>query len=461
VAWLIFLGPFFFATYGFANWLASRRAHVGAIAYGWEHRIPFVPWTIVPYWSIDLLYAVSVLIGTTRREVDRHAQRLLAVQVISIACFLAFPLRFSFDRPVASGVFGALFTALGSFDKPFNQAPSLHIALLVVIWVRLAAHVSSPKLHTVAEERGRPGRRVPGRLAPASLRGSGEAPDDPAGGDARAPLRWLLHTWMALIGLSILTTYQHHFIDLPTGMLVGFLALWALPDEGPSPLAQWSLTKDRARRRLARRYALGALVCVAPAFLGGAWLWMLWPAIALALVALNYALFGAHGFQKHEGRLSIGAYGLLAPYVAGAWLNSRLWTRNHPRPAEVIDGVFLGRIPADSDLTDFAAVVDLSAELPCGSRPSLHYRGFPVLDLTVPDAASLHDAAVAIEEARTHGPVLVCCALGYSRSAAAIVAWLLTTHRATSVDEAMRLVQKARPSIVLRGEHCAALEAFA
>ncbi|HEY8183223.1 MAG TPA: serine/threonine protein phosphatase, partial [Thermoanaerobaculia bacterium] len=84
IGWLLFLGPFFFASYGFANWLASRRAHVGAVVFGWEHAIPFMAWTIVPYWSIDLLYVVSFFIPTTRRELDRHAQRLLFVQIVSI-----------------------------------------------------------------------------------------------------------------------------------------------------------------------------------------------------------------------------------------------------------------------------------------------------------------------------------------------------------------------------------------
>jgi len=115
-----------------------------------------------------------------------------------------------------------------------------------------------------------------------------------------------------------------------------------------------------------------------------------------------------------------------------------------------MDGVWIGRIPSASDLDGFAAVVDLCAELSC--RTDRVYRSFPVLDLTVPDAATLHDAAMAIEGARPLGPVLVCCALGYSRSAAAVVAWLLMTHRAESVDAAIAIVRKARPSIVLAVE---------
>lgn len=61
--WLAVMGAVFFSTYGFANWLAARRAAVPTFAFGWEHAIPFVPWTIVPYWSIDLLYALSFFSG--------------------------------------------------------------------------------------------------------------------------------------------------------------------------------------------------------------------------------------------------------------------------------------------------------------------------------------------------------------------------------------------------------------
>jgi protein-tyrosine phosphatase len=50
-----------------------------------------------------------------------------------------------------------------------------------------------------------------------------------------------------------------------------------------------------------------------------------------------------------------------------------------------------------------------------------------MLDLVPPDPASLADAAGAIEALRARGPVLVCCALGFSRSACAIAAWLVST----------------------------------
>ena len=60
--WLALLAPFFYSTYGFANWLASRRDDVGSIVFGWEHDIPFMAWTIVPYWSINLFYGLSLFV---------------------------------------------------------------------------------------------------------------------------------------------------------------------------------------------------------------------------------------------------------------------------------------------------------------------------------------------------------------------------------------------------------------
>lgn len=59
--WLAVLGPFFFLSYGLANTLAGRAASVPSVVFGWEHGMPFWPWTIVPYWSIDVFYAVSFL----------------------------------------------------------------------------------------------------------------------------------------------------------------------------------------------------------------------------------------------------------------------------------------------------------------------------------------------------------------------------------------------------------------
>ena len=55
VAWLLFW-PFFFLSYGFCQFLERIEGVTAAVVFDWERHIPFLPWTIVPYWSIDLLY---------------------------------------------------------------------------------------------------------------------------------------------------------------------------------------------------------------------------------------------------------------------------------------------------------------------------------------------------------------------------------------------------------------------
>jgi protein-tyrosine phosphatase len=179
-------------------------------------------------------------------------------------------------------------------------------------------------------------------------------------------------------------------------------------------------------------------------------------------VALNYAVLDAGGFQKRaDGRLSAAARWLLAPYLVAARLNSRLWTRKHPDPDQVLDNVWLGRIPTHRELKNsrFSAVLDLCAELSLDPG-STSYRAMPVLDLTVPTVEQCDEAARIIDSLHQQGPLLVCCALGYSRSATAVAAWLLHSGRAASVDDAIDLLQRARPGIVLGARHRQVLEQF-
>jgi protein-tyrosine phosphatase len=100
----------------------------------------------------------------------------------------------------------------------------------------------------------------------------------------------------------------------------------------------------------------------------------------------------------------------------------------------------------------------MAAELPVDAGACL-YAAYPVLDLVAADGATLSQAAAAIEQARTRGPVLVCCALGLSRSASAVAAWLLATGRAANADAAIATLRSARPRIVLHPAHHAALDA--
>ena len=203
LAALVVVAAIFYASYGATNALASARANVPEIYFAWERAVPFWAWSIVPYWSLNLLYALGFFLCRDSRELARYVTQLFAAQIIATLFFIAFPLQMSWGKPAVSGLSGFLFSSLAAFDRPFNQAPSLHIILCVVVgafYLRKARSVW---------------------------------------------LKAALVAWFALIGLSVLTTYQHHFIDIPTGLAAGCLVLLIRPLEG-APLG-FAIAREAAR----------------------------------------------------------------------------------------------------------------------------------------------------------------------------------------------------------------------
>ncbi|ENX41372.1 phosphatase PAP2/dual specificity phosphatase family protein [Acinetobacter sp. NIPH 2100] len=426
---LVFLAPFFFLTYGFANQYASGLSHVPSIVFSWEHHIPLWAWTIVPYWSIDLFYGLSLLLCWNKFELKQHSLRLFSAQLISISCFLIFPLKFSFERAELHGFFGIWFDVLMGFDKPFNQAPSLHIVLLVILWDFYRRHI-------------------------------------------KPNYRWLVHVWSFLIGVSVLTTWQHHFIDIPLGLLVGALCLWLFPLTVKAPYQKDGLQRITGKHlKLACFYLIGALLCMTPAFLlKGAWLWMLYPAISLFLVALAYFFVRPHFFQKQEdGQMTVAAWLLFAPYSLVAWINSRVWTYQHPEDSLILqlNGVdlYLGRIPTTKHSKQYHAVFDCCAELPANNDH--HYEKYSTLDLIPIQSAQLLEAAKKFDhfiqpliQANEPQKLLIFCALGYSRSCSILIAWLLQQGYVKTTTEAISLIQKSRPWIVLSETHIIEINRF-
>jgi protein-tyrosine phosphatase len=104
------------------------------------------------------------------------------------------------------------------------------------------------------------------------------------------------------------------------------------------------------------------------------------------------------------------------------------------------------------------AVLDLTLEF---SRPAafahLSYLNLPVLDLTAPSPEQLAAEVAFIGQESQRGIVLIHCKAGYSRTAAAAAAWLLSTQRARDADEAFARLIAVRPRIVIRPEICATL----
>lgn len=401
--WLVGLSVFFFTSYNFANWFTSQREGVPSLFFSWERNIPLWPWTIVPYWSIDLMYGFAILLTSSWESLKTLGLRLLTAQVICIICFLLFPLKFYFDRPALDGFLGLMFDILMGFDKPFNQAPSLHITLLVILWQFYANYF-------------------------------------------RGLSRYLLHIWCLLIGLSVLTTWQHHFFDIPTGLWVGCFCIWLCP---------YKREKQIKHRPSSYCWALIyfglSLLSLAVVVYYSVWA-LLWLAGALLLVAANY-LFSSDFQKQQNGHFKLPVILLFFPYFIIMWLNSRIWTIRHQTDDLIVDEVYLGRIPSSQNLKQnhYNSVVDLCAELPIG-----HFEGayslIPVLDMTPLSQEECQQAAKTIELYHQQGKLLVCCALGYSRSATAVIAWLLWTKRANNLQDAINKVKACRNSIVISNQ---------
>ncbi|MET0210256.1 MAG: phosphatase PAP2 family protein [Burkholderiaceae bacterium] len=181
--WLVLTTAAYAALYGLTNHLTGLRRDLLHGVFDWERAIPFVGWTVVPYLSLCGFFALSFFVGTDDpRVLRRHVMRLFILLGVAVACYAAFPMRFTFERPAVDGIVGRLFELLRACDQPFNRAPSLHIGVLVVLWA-----------HFVPAMKGAP--------------------------------RVCLQAWFGLIAVSVLTTYQHHVLDVPAGAALGFLAL--------------------------------------------------------------------------------------------------------------------------------------------------------------------------------------------------------------------------------------------
>jgi len=450
---LALVGILFYASYTLSNYYAASLAYVPEIAFAWERNIPFWEWTILPYWSLNLMYAAAFFLCQDTREQNRYVARLVSAQIVATTCFMLFPLHFGWPKPPTDGLWGVMFDSLVAFDLPYNQSPSLHIALSIIVgafyWTRF------PKI------------RLPILL------------------------------WQSLIALSVLTTYQHHFIDVPTGALLGWLVLWAIPQHGVSPFRRPFGTQGRLKTseasfceaktntvsftrtseasfreaktppatrsreiKIAMLYLAGAGLCAPPSFFSGAWLWMLWVSVSLLVAAFAYLTGNAAVFQKQaDGRLSAAATVLLLPYLAGVRLNMAYWLRGKAKTARVRDDVLIGCVSAISD--DLPAVLDVCAEYP---RPRYRgaYRVLPLLDMVAPSENDLMQAASLLEALRRqHGKVLTCCALGYGRSAAVVLTWLLVYGGCRDLAQATAELKQARPQMVLPPKTAKAVEAAA
>lgn len=416
--WAIGASASFLCVYCFCNWIASLHTGVPGLYFRWELWFPLVPLMIFPYLSEDIFFFFSPFVCRDRDEMQRHGVRLVLALLIAAVFFLLFPLKIGWPREPVSGINGLLFILERTLDRPYNLVPSLHLAFLVLLWVVYS-------------------RRT------------------------RGALRMAIQGWFVLIAISTVLTRQHHLIDVVTGLMLGWLCLYLVPDRPDQRIG------FVPSRRLGLIYALGAAACLVGArFLLPYGLILIWPAISLGVVGAGYLALGPAITRKHKGRIPLHAQLLLAPYLVGAKIAA--WLRHAPGPTLITPNVLLGGYLKATEArailkAGVTAVLDLTAEF--SEQPILLretcYRGIPVLDLVPPTQAQLAEAVDFIDAHCRQGIVYVHCALGYSRSVCVIAAWLLSNGFARTPEQAVAQIKAARPRAVARAGQMHALEEFA
>ena len=345
---------------------------------------------------------------------------------------MLFPLQFSFAVPKAQGFNGLLQAALLGFDKPYNQAPSLHISLLLVLWVCYAKKLTGA---------------------------------------------WILvlHVWFFAIAASVLLVYQHHFIDVWTGAIAGLIVLYALPNK-PN---YWRWQKPlKSNINIGLRYLFGSIILGFLAYqlfpIIGFWVVFIdWLALSLCLVALAYVGFNQHIFQRHNGYISWPAKCLLAPYLLLSYISYLVYTQKIAPFSQITEHVYLGCFPSGHQQPTFTTVIDLTNEFVrpafikatniktiTSAKPHTYY--FPMLDLVPSNPKMLVKAVLCLhnqqQNAQITPKILVHCALGLSRSACVVVTWLVWQHKASSMTAAITQVKEKRAGVVITEQHIAHMQ---
>jgi len=411
------LSILFLIVYGGCNWITAHRANVGTFYFGWERRIPFVPFFILPYMSIDLFFVGSPFLCRTDRELSVLVKRISTAIIVAGICFLLFPLRFAFPRPHVDGWLGTLFDWFRGMDAPHNLLPSLHATFTLILCDIYFRHT-------------------------------------------RGFVRIGTMTWLVLIALSPVLTYQHHLIDIFGGFVLAGYCFYLFRDfRDPQPVI--------VNRRIGSFYAVGA---AALALMGAIfWPWgvlLLWPGIALGIVAIAYFRAGPIVFHKTQGKLPWSTRFVLGPCLVGQYL-SLLYYRSQCRawdkvtPQVWIGGKLGCRSAKKAVCSGVVSVLDLSAEF-SEAKPfrKINYRNIPVLDLTAPTQAQLMEMSKFIGNYSRNGAVYVHCKIGYSRTAAAVTAYLLMSGKVKTAKEGFAMIRRVRPSAVIRPEVRSALFEF-
>jgi membrane-associated phospholipid phosphatase len=177
--WSVGLTLLFFLTYAATNWVAAMRPARFHLYFDWELAIPFVPWMIWVYLSLQVFLALPLFVLDSA-GISRFGQAFTLATLAAAAIHLTAPTDLGWPRPAA--VVGyPIFERLFSIDRPHNLAPSLHIVYSALAFMAIWSETK------------------------------------------RAELKVLSAVWLALLVCSVSLVHQHHLVDTASGFALAAL----------------------------------------------------------------------------------------------------------------------------------------------------------------------------------------------------------------------------------------------
>lgn len=240
----------FIIVYNLSTWYASSQHNVPSLTFEFERYIPFLPLSIIPYMASGVFFCLVFFLCKDKYQLKILTWRMLFVIMISGIIFVTVPLRFSWTKPeVSDSILKLLFYFLKAADSPFNQSPSLHITFAFIFW-------------SVFRDLSK--------------------------------WRVFFMIWLVLVGISTLTTYQHHLIDILSGAILAHLSFIIIPYRKNNP--------EYRNVRLANYYFLAGWIFISSALLlnqytGNEGLILFLPALVAFIVGYQY--------QKNNNILSL------------------------------------------------------------------------------------------------------------------------------------------------------------
>lgn len=390
IVWTIYLGVVFFLLYGSSNNFASLTGPHDSYFMNWETSIPFIEVFIIPYMSSDVMFCVALLLTQTRFQLRVLSLRIFTVVVLSTLIFVLFPLQFSFEKPEIE-TFNILFKMLEA-DLSFNQLPSLHISLSIILWFSMKETVKNDLI------------------------------------------KILLLIWFILIGISTLVVYQHHFIDLPTGIIMGLFIVYLIPSNKEN---KWnnSFTTPRSIK-MGLIYLIVSVISVIIAFNIEE---ILFKCLFTYLFLSYFLLSSIYSFgwifllTNKNNKSNVFQLVIFFPYFIVSYLTWYYYKNKLSLYSKVNDNFYIGRQPSKEELKELKEL-GVTKVINLASDQQYHLKlkntiNFSCLDMTIQSTKKLNLILEEINESlKNNEKVFLHCTLGMSRTIIVLSSYLIKNN---------------------------------